>query len=118
MSRRPNVRLVRGPFLRLAPHEQHCRTEAELAQLCDALRAEDPRVLLAADLFSGAGGLTLGLEQAGFRVVVGADHDKEALETHRHHFSGMALDWDLGDPDVVERLASLIRENRIDVLSG
>lgn len=118
MSRRPNVRLVRGPFLSLEPHVRHCRTEAQLGELCQALRAQEPGLLLAADLFSGAGGLALGLEQAGFQVVVGADHDKEALETHRHHFGGMALDWDLGDPEVVERVAALVRENRIDVLAG
>jgi DNA (cytosine-5)-methyltransferase 1 len=117
-KRRPNVRLVRGPFLRLDPHPEHCEIEEELATLCATIRAADPEALLAVDLFSGAGGLSLGLEQAGIRVVVGADHDKEAWETHRHHMAGMALDWDLGDVDVVERVAALMRENDIDILAG
>lgn len=51
-------------------------------------------------------------------IVMGADHDAEALETHRHHMPGMAIDWDLGDVDVVKRVASLLSENRIDVLAG
>jgi DNA (cytosine-5)-methyltransferase 1 len=117
-NRRPNVRLVRGPFLRLEPHRDHCETEAELNAYCSAIRAADPEALLAADLFSGAGGLSLGLEDAGIRVVVGADHDREALETHRHHLAGMALDWDLGDTAAVERVAAIMRENSIDVLAG
>lgn len=115
---RPGVRAVRGPFLRLEPHRDHCRTDAELKAFCIRLREQDPDVLLAADLFCGAGGLSLGLEQAGIRVVVGADHDAEALETHRHHMGGMAIDWDLGDGEVVERVARLLLDNRIDVLAG
>src|SRR4051794_4333257 len=117
-TRRTNVRLVRGPFVRLAPHTDHCETEQDLVDLCQKIRAEDPSALLAVDLFSGAGGLSLGLEQAGIHVVVGADHDKEALATHRHHVAGMAIDWDLGDVDVVERIAELMRTNRIDILAG
>jgi DNA (cytosine-5)-methyltransferase 1 len=117
-KRRPGVRTVRGPLLRLQPHEDHCDTEAELEALCTRLRNHDPEILLAADLFCGAGGLSLGLEQAGMKVVVGADHDTEALETHRHHMGGMAIDWDLGDVEVVERVAKLLRDNKIDVLAG
>jgi DNA (cytosine-5)-methyltransferase 1 len=112
------VRPVRGPFLRLAPNTLHCETAAELTQLCQEIRSSDPTAVLAADLFAGAGGLSLGLEQAGMRVVIGADHDREALETHRHHFAGMALDWDLGEASVVERIAQAMRDNEIDVLAG
>src|SRR5699024_1068646 len=77
-----------------------------------------PGVILAADLFCGAGGLSLGLEQAGMRVVLGADHDAEALETHNHHMAGMGIDWDLGESSVVEHVAKIIRDNSIDVLAG
>ena len=37
---------------------------------------------LAVDLFAGGGGLSLGLEEAGFKVVAAADTDSLALETH------------------------------------
>lgn len=117
-SHKPQVRLVRGPFVRLAPHPDHCATPDELARLCRRIRAEDPNAVLAADLFCGAGGLSLGLEQAGIKVVIGADHDAEALETHRHHLPGMAIDWDLGEASTVERIAALIKDNEIDVLAG
>lgn len=115
---RPGVKLVRGPFLRLAPHPDHCETGEELEALCTQLRTKDPTALLVADLFCGAGGLSLGLEQSGMKVVLGADHDPEALETHRHHMPGMAIDGDLRDVEVVERVAALLLHNQIDVLAG
>lgn len=82
------------------------------------LRSSPDRPLLAADLFSGAGGMSLGLEQAGMRVVFGADFDADALETHAHHFAGMSVDWDLGVPERVEQVGSILRSARIDVLAG
>jgi DNA (cytosine-5)-methyltransferase 1 len=53
---------------------------------------------LAVDLFSGAGGLSLGLEEAGFRVVAAADNDGVALETHRANLGGLTYEGDLSAP--------------------
>lgn len=117
-ARNYKVKLVRGPFVRLPPHPDHCETAEQLAALVARMRAEDPQVRLAADLFSGAGGMSLGLQQAGFRVVLSADHDAEAVETHGHHFPGLALDWDLSDSSNVEAVAQLLIDNQIDVLAG
>jgi len=114
----PAVKLVRGPFVHLEPHPDHCETAEELARLCARVRAKSPDAILAADLFSGAGGLSLGLQHAGMTVVLGADHDRGALDTHRHHFPGMALDWDLGQAEAVEKLAQLLVDNAVDVLAG
>lgn len=111
-------RAVRGPFVNLAPHADHCETREDLKTLCMRLRKNNPEVLLAADLFSGAGGLSLGLEQAGATVVFAADHDEKALETHRHHMAGMAVNWDLSDPVRVQEVAEILGENSIDILAG
>ena len=100
-GRHYGVKLVRGPFVRLPPHPEACADEEEF--LAYAARLRDGGARLAADLFSGAGGLSLGLEAAGYRVVLAADTDAEAVETHRHHFGGLALDWDLGDTGHVAR---------------
>ena len=110
------VKLVRGPFVKLVPHRDHCASSDELVDYAQRVRLQGYR--LAADLFSGAGGLSLGLEEAGFKVVLSADNDPASVETHRHHFGGMALDWDLGDPDRIAEIASLITEAGIDLLAG
>ena len=117
-TRNYGVKLVRGPFVRVEPHRDHCESETELMAWVAALREDEPGVRLAADLFSGAGGMSLGLEQAGFRVVFSADHDPEAVETHAHHFGGMAVDWDLGDADAVERVAATLRATGVELLAG
>lgn len=46
---------------------------------------------IAIDLFSGAGGLSHGLESAGFDVRLGLDFDKHALSTFSENHSGKAL---------------------------
>jgi DNA (cytosine-5)-methyltransferase 1 len=47
------------------------------------------------DLFSGAGGLSLGLEQAGFSVIMGVDRDPAAIETRAANFGGVSFVGDL-----------------------
>jgi len=112
------VKQVRGPFLRLAPNPQAIEDDVDLEPLVKRLRKSDPEQLLAADLFSGAGGLSLGLQQAGITTVLAVDHDKDAVETHRHHFSGLTARWNLGDPVTVQRVSSLIKEHAIDIVCG
>lgn len=43
------------------------------------------RELRVVDLFCGAGGLSLGLQQAGWRAVRAIDHDAAAVETYRRN---------------------------------
>lgn len=112
------VKLVRGPFLKLPAHPSACGSPEDLGALVQRLRAEHPTLRLAADLFSGAGGLSYGLEEAGFKVVLSVDLLPEAVETHRHHFAGESVDWDLADPSRVEELATKIVEHGIDLVSG
>ena len=53
----------------------------------------------AVDLFSGAGGLSLGLEEAGFSIVAAADADAVAMETHAANIQGLTWIGDLSNPD-------------------
>jgi DNA (cytosine-5)-methyltransferase 1 len=117
-TRTYGVKLVRGPFVRLPPHGESCSDEAQLRAYVEKLRAAGDRTPLAADLFSGAGGLSLGLRNAGIRTVLSVDHDVEAVETHAHHFPGLSVDWDLAEATNVERVAALMTELGISVLAG
>jgi DNA (cytosine-5)-methyltransferase 1 len=107
------VKLVRGPFVKLEPHEFACKDEDELLALAPTLKRP-----LAADLFCGAGGLSLGLAEAGFDVVLGVDNDEEALETHRAYHPGLSVNWDLADVEVIERVAHLVKLAGISLIAG
>jgi DNA (cytosine-5)-methyltransferase 1 len=115
-ERHYGVKLVRGPFVRLAAHADECADTHAFLSYATRLRAEGAH--LAADLFSGAGGLSLGLEAAGYRVVLSVDRDLEAVETHRHHFGGLALDWNLSDPARVAEVAELVAAADVELLAG
>src|SRR5579859_5939129 len=115
-GRHYGVRLVRGPFVRLSVHPDTCVDEQAFLSYAARLRADGAH--LAADLFSGGGGLSLGLEAAGYRVVLAADKDPEAVETHRHQFGGLALTWDLGDTSHVTKVAELVSAARVELLAG
>lgn len=110
------VKLIRGPFVQLSAHPEECEDEEAFLAYAARLRAEGHR--LAADLFSGAGGLSLGLEAAGYRVIMGVDKDREATETHRHHFGGLTVSWDLGDADRVARVGQLIKDAGVELVAG
>jgi len=73
---------------------------------------------LAIDLFSGAGGLSYGLEAAGYRVALAVDLDDWALETHAHNFEGVALQLDLGDPDVRDGIVKLFDGVDVALVAG
>lgn len=79
------------------------------------LRSDRP---LAIDLFSGAGGLSYGLEAAGYRVALAVDLDDWALETHAHNFEGVALQLDLGDPEVRDSIVTLFDGIDVALVAG
>jgi DNA (cytosine-5)-methyltransferase 1 len=115
-KREVGVRLVRGPFVRLAPHPGFCRSDGNLSAA--AIRARRAQKLIAADLFCGAGGLSLGIAEAGFEVLLGVDSDPNAVETHAHHFPGRTVQWDLADPKVISRVVRLLKQMKVDLIAG
>ena len=93
--RKSRIGSSRGTRIRLSP-KQGSPDHANPDQTQKWLEAL-PRPW-AVDLFSGAGGLSLGLEKAGFSVIAAADHDATALETHAHNIRGLTWCGDLGNP--------------------
>jgi DNA (cytosine-5)-methyltransferase 1 len=74
----------------------------------------------AIDLFSGCGGLTLGLTQAGFRVVGAVENDPLAVETYKVNHKRVVI-WEqdirkLAAAEVMRRLK--IERGQLDLLAG
>ena len=109
------VRLQRSDALRLLADPSGPTTRT-LRAWCETRRADGRPI--AVDLFSGAGGLSAGLEAAGWSVAAAVDHDERALETHRHNFAGLALDLDLGDAASRDVFVELFDGTEVDLVAG
>jgi DNA (cytosine-5)-methyltransferase 1 len=81
---------------------------------------ESKRKLIAIDVYSGCGGLTLGLKQAGFDVIGAIDNDPVAVETYRRNHPEVKV-W---QEDIRKLNASAvrgelrIRKGELDLLAG
>ena len=72
----------------------------------------------AVDIFCGAGGLSLGLEDAGFSVIAAADSDPVSTETHAANIQGLTWTGDLSNPaDFIRQLDEWGIES-VDLLAG
>lgn len=81
------------------------------------MKARSP---IAVDLFAGAGGLSLGFQQAGFAVCAAVEHDPIHCATHEFNFPDCAVICrsviDI-DGDYI-RQHSRIQDDKIDVVVG
>ncbi|MPZ68684.1 MAG: DNA (cytosine-5-)-methyltransferase [Actinobacteria bacterium] len=107
------VKQIRGPFVELPTHPDACQTPDEMVAL--SKRLDGP---FAADLFCGAGGLSLGLQRSGYEVLLGIDNDKEALETHSAHTPGLSMNLDMAEEANVELVADMIEKAGISLVAG
>ena len=76
---------------------------------------ENPKTL---DLFSGCGGLSLGMENAGFDVVYANELNEDAAETYRNNFPNTLVEvGDIKeiDPKNVQRR---IKKNSVDLIGA
>jgi DNA (cytosine-5)-methyltransferase 1 len=112
---KPAVPFSTGENIVLKPHPCSC----DLDQLRTyALKARKLKKPLAIDLFCGAGGLSLGLHEAGFNVILGVDKYPQAADTHRAHFGGVSLCADLSDPQIVGKIGEALKGIAIALVAG
>lgn len=75
---------------------------------------------MAIDLFSGCGGLTLGLRQAGFRVIGAVEIDPLAVETYVANHKEVIV-WEADIREVEPRLLTrrlALQKGELDLLAG
>ena len=78
---------------------------------------ESTRRLTCIELFAGAGGLSLGLRQAGLNVIYACDIDRFAVDTYNRNIAAHAEVMDVREMDGRSLLQNL-GVGGIDVLSG
>jgi DNA (cytosine-5)-methyltransferase 1 len=70
------------------------------------------------DLFSGAGGLSCGLEMSGFKCLVGIDQDKTAIETFKlNHPHAQAIAGDIRTISA-QSVKELIGHSQVTLICG
>lgn len=114
--RRPQVAHHRG--LPARPPVRHAKPDAADISAVRAFMGASRDRPTAIDLFCGAGGLSLGLERAGFDVLVGADSDEWAVRTHHANSRGMSWCGDLSDPADFLSTLDVWGVDHVDLLAG
>lgn len=94
--------------MRKAPPGDHCSAKGLSPQ------GDGPTVV---DLFCGAGGISEGFRQAGFRILAGVDADPDAIATYALNFpEALAINADIRSTDALTLIASIAAN--VDVLVG
>lgn len=74
------------------------------------------------DLFAGAGGLSKGLEMAGFEGVGAVEYNLKASETYKHNFNHDCITGDIQKDETIDALLVAAKRNlggrELDVLAG
>ena len=112
---RYRVKIRRGTRVALDPHASS-PDPTDRASVHEWLSGR-PRPW-AVDLFCGAGGLSLGLEDAGFSVVAAADSDRVATETYAANIQGLTWTGDLSKPDGFISQMDAWGLGKVDLLAG
>ncbi|MBX3068851.1 MAG: DNA cytosine methyltransferase, partial [Cryobacterium sp.] len=71
------------------------------------------------DLFSGAGGVTLGLANAGWKPLLSVDNWEKAAKTHLHNFDEAPfLLGDLSRPNVLDEVCGRFADGSVGIVAG
>jgi len=81
------------------------------------MEKELPKVI---DLFCGAGGMSLGFQQAGFEIAAGFDFDEKSIETYNFNFNkkGHCIDLKNVNGEKIRELANLEVDEECIVIGG
>jgi DNA (cytosine-5)-methyltransferase 1 len=76
--------------------------------------------LTAIDLFSGAGGISVGLQRAGFSIIAGIDNNEKYIQSFRHNFpKAKTIVGSLSELEPDELMKELgLKPGDLDILVG
>lgn len=81
----------------------------------------DSKSITMIDLFSGAGGFSVGAEWAGVQPVLGIDYFKPAMETwYKNHLNSIGCLGDIKEikPEEMNQLLQLKGVNKVNIITG
>jgi DNA (cytosine-5)-methyltransferase 1 len=70
------------------------------------------------DLFSGAGGMSLGFEMAGYHIALGVEKDRLAAQTYAHNFDHRCHTADISEIQDIRNFLQDRGLERVDVIIG
>jgi len=71
------------------------------------------------DLFSGAGGISIGFMNAGYNIILDADFDAAVAKTHKHNYPNIPfVHGDLSDPKIEKEVLKTVEAKEVDIIVG
>ena len=114
----PGCSVQEGERIKLADARVFRPGDPDLPRTLRRSLGLEPDAPKAIDLFSGSGGLGLGLARSGFHVVLAVDSDPVACETYAHTLASVCVTADLTDPTTVLDAISEAGVDKVDLLAG
>ena len=83
-------------------------------------KTETGRQLSAVDLFCGCGGISCGLEKAGFQMMAGVDIEATCLQSYKVNFpDAVSLCLDLSEISAIQVMQEIgVKRGSLDILAG
>jgi DNA (cytosine-5)-methyltransferase 1 len=85
--------------------------------MMDIIRSQSYAITVL-DLFCGAGGMSLGFQNAGCQILGGIDNNPNAIRTHHRNFPNCRLKLNAQDIRTIDMLEFPIKPGEVDILIG
>ena len=85
--------------------------------MMDIIRSQSYAITVL-DLFCGAGGMSLGFQNAGCQILGGIDNNPNAIRTHHRNFPNCRLKLNAQDIRTIDMLEFPIQPGEVDILIG
>lgn len=110
---------INGKSKDFAPTNLLLRKYHKLGEEMTDTAAKKEKELTFVDLFAGAGGIMIGMKNAGLKPLLCADFDKSVAITHERNYPEIPfVQGDLSDPNVKKEVLKKIGKQKVDLVVG